>query len=254
VSADLARGVPEDLPPVDLVIHTAWVTTDPQTLGISVADYLDLNLRPLLTVLAYAARARPSSFVFLSSSGVFESGDGTDGLTDEHRATGVSPYAVAKRAAELLVPSAVEPATAAHVVRLGYLFGPGETARPSRTALSPIGGWLAAASAGRPLEVRSDDPVRDWTFTPDLAAALVRVAGGTPAGHPIHVGSGQTWRDRAVAGEIAAAVGGVALVSVPAGPAVKPPMVPSDVPALRGFPWTDTAAGLRVLIAGERAA
>lgn len=254
IEADLVEPPPSDLPPVDLVVHAAWVTTDPRTLGISVADYLASNLRPLLTVLAYVARARPSAFVFLSSSGVFSSADATDGLTDDLRPTGASPYAVAKRAAELLVPSAVEPPTAAHVVRLGYLFGPGETARPSRTAVSPIGGWLAAASAGRPLEVRSDDPARDWSFAPDLAAALVRVAEGAAAGHPIHVGSGRVWRDRALAEEIAAAVGGVSLVSVAAGPPMKPPMVPSDVPALRGFRWTDPSAGLRALVASEWAA
>ena len=81
-----------------------------------------------------------------------------------------------------------------------------------------------------------------------------RPRNAAPAGHPIHLGSGLVWHDRALADEIAAAVGGASLVSVPAGPAVKPPMVPSDVPALRGFPWTDAAAGLRVLIAAERAA
>jgi UDP-glucose 4-epimerase len=254
IEADLVEPPLSDVPPVDLVVHAAWVTTDPRTLGISVADYIALNLRPVLTVLAYVARVRPRAFVFLSSSGVFASADATDGLTDEHLPTGRSPYAVAKRAAELMVPSAVEPPTAAHVVRLGYLFGPGETARPSRTNLSPIGGWLAAASAGRPLEVRSDDPLRDWTFTPDLAAALARVAGSAPTGGPIHLGSGQARRDRAVAGEIATAVGGVELVSVPAGHPMKPPMIPSDVPALRGFRWTDPLAGLRALVASERAA
>ena len=254
VHADLEEAVPGGLPPVDLVIHAAWVTTDPGTLGITAADHVALNLRPLLNVLVHVSRTRPPAFVFLSSSGVFASDDATDGLTDEHRPTGCSPYAAAKRAGEILVAGSVAAPTAAHVVRLGYLFGPGETARPTRDRLSPIGGWIAAALEGRPLEVRADDPLRDWTFTPDLAAALARIVAVPPAGRPIHLGSGQAWRDRAVAREIASAVGGVEVASVPAGPPMKPPMIPSDVPAVRDFGWTDPRAWLRVLIASERAA
>ena len=248
VAADLADAMPDEIQEVDLVVHAAWVTTDPATLGVSPAEYLGLNLRPLLTVLAYAARTRPAAFVFLSSSGVFGPDDATEGLTDAHRPTGASPYAVAKRAGELLVPSALEPSTAAHVVRLGYLYGPGETARPSRARLSLIGGWLSAALDGRTLEVRADDPARDWTFTPDLPRALERLAGTAPAGRPVHLGSTHVWRDRALAEHIASALAGVELAFVPADGDVKPPMVPSELPVLDGFRWTDPPSGLRALI------
>ena len=248
VAADLADAMPDEIQEVDLVVHAAWMTTDPETLGVSPAEYLGLNLRPLLTVLAYAARTRPAAFVFLSSSGVFGPDDATEGLTDAHRPTGASPYAVAKRAGELLVPSALEPSTAAHVVRLGYLYGPGETARPSRARLSLIGGWLSAALDGRTLEVRADDPARDWTFTPDLPRALERLAGTAPAGRPVHLGSSHVWRDRALAEHIASALAGVELAFVPADGDVKPPMVPSELPVLDGFRWTDPPSGLRALI------
>ncbi len=254
VSADLAEGVPEEVPEVDLVVHAAWVTTDPETLGISTAEYLGINLRPLLAVLTYAARTRPAAFVFLSSSGVFAAGDATGGLTDEDEPTGTSPYAVAKRAGELLVRPALEPHTAAHVVRLGYLFGPGEAARPSRTRISLIGAWLAAARDGGPLAVRADNPSRDWTFAPDLAAALERIASADSAGHPIHLGSEHVWTDRAVAEHIGAAFGGSELVARPPEGELKPPMISSDVAALSGFRWTDPPSGLRAVIDSEVAA
>lgn len=249
--ADLAGGVPAHVPAVDLVIHAAWVTTDPETLGITPADHVALNLRPLLAVLDYACRTRPAAFVFLSSSGVFAPEDATEGLTDAHEPSGASPYAAAKRAGELLVPAALGQGTAVHVVRLGYLFGPGEVARATRARLSLVARWLAAARAGEALDVRSDDPARDWTFTPDLAAALARVVDAPPAGHAIHLGSSHVYRDSELAKLIAAQVPGTRVVRVSAGGRVKPPMVASSIPALRGFTWTDPHAGVRSLLAHE---
>ena len=38
VAADLADAMPDEVPEVDLVVHAAWVTTDPETLGVSAAD------------------------------------------------------------------------------------------------------------------------------------------------------------------------------------------------------------------------
>ena len=268
IAAELAEGVPQEVPEVDLVVHAAWVTTDAETLGITPAASVTLNLRPLLAVLEYAARTRPAAFVFLSSSGVFAPGDGTEGLTDADDPTGTSPYAAAKRAGELLVPAALGMDTAAlgqgtaelpqgtavHVVRLGYLFGPDELARPSRLGVSLVARWLAAARDGQPLEVRSDDPRRDWTFAPDLASALEGVVAGPSAGHPVHLGSPHVCTDSAFANLITSQVPGAEPVTVPATRPVKPPMIPSDMPALRGFGWTDPAAGLRVLLSGEVAA
>ena len=254
VTADLAEAVPAELDEVDVVMHAAWVTTDPAELAITRAEYLALNLRPLLSVLEYASRTRPSAFVFLSSSGVFAAGDAADGLTDADRPTAASPYAVAKRASELLVPVALEPETAAHVVRLGYLYGPDEVARPSRRGVSLVAELLAVARAGEALSVRSDDPARDWTCTSDLARALERVVGAPAAGHPVHLGSPHVYTDQDLAGLIASHFPGVETVTLPSKGRVKPPMVPSDVAGLRGFEWTDLAKGLDALVAGEVAA
>lgn len=264
VTAELDQGVPADVPAVDLVLHAAWVTTAPGTLGITAAEYVTLNLRPLHAVLEYTDRTLPAAFVFLSSSGVFAPGDAVEGLTDADHPTGASSYAAAKREGELRVAAALRSterdsresdsgdlATAVHVVRLGYLFGPGETARPSREGVSLVADWLDAARGGRPLAVRSDDPARDWTFTPDLAAALERVVDGPSASRPVHLGSPHVWRDGALADLIVSHFPDAKRVTETAAGRVKPPMVPSDIPALRDFSWTDPPAGLQAILAPE---
>lgn len=250
VQAELLEGVPPVVSRVDLVVHAAWTTTDPAVLGVSPAEHMAANLKPLLGVLEFVGRVQPGAFVFLSSSGVFRPEDTSLALTDADLPGGTSPYAAAKRAAELLVPAALEGSTSGHVVRLGYLFGPGEETRLSRVGVSLVAGWMAAAREGRPLRVRADNPLRDWSFTPDLAPALERLAAGAPAGHPVHLGSPHVLADRAMATLVAEAFPGAGVETVPAGSPVKPPMSPSRIPALDDFHWTDPATGVGLLMSG----
>lgn len=250
VVADLQRGVPDSVTGPDLVIHAAWVTTDPKTLGITEREYHDRNLLPLEALLRYSLRVEPDAFVFISSSGVFTPGDALGGLTDTDQPTGDSPYAETKLLGEVMTADQLaEGATVAHVVRLGYLFGPHEVERDTRQGVSLVARWVAAARAGDPLEVRSDDPEREWTFAPDLAKALECIALGPTAGRPVHLGSPHVYRDSEVAAWIAADVPGATIVTVPSSGRVKAPMIPSDVPALRDFAWTDVPTGLRSLAA-----
>lgn len=254
VYADLSRGVPDEVPSVDLVVHGAWITTDPDRLGVTGSEYVRMNLDPLDAVLRYVAERGPEAFVFLSSSGVFSRADATRQLTDAHIPSAKGPYATSKRAAELLVSESVGGVTRAYVTRLGYLFGPGEYLRPSRDALSLIARWIEAARAGRPLEVRADNPERDWTSTLDLAPALERLIRDPAPGRPLHLTSGQVWRDHALAEEIARGVGGARIVTTSGGAPLKAPMAPSRIEALAGFAWTDPRRALRELLAHEGAA
>jgi len=250
VVTDLQAGVPDSVTDPDLVIHAAWVTTDPKTLGITEREYHDRNLVPLAALLRYSRRVEPDAFVFISSSGVFTPDDAPGGLTDADQPTGDAPYAETKLLGEAMTADTLaEGATAAHVVRLGYLFGRHEVERDTRQGVSLIARWVAAARAGDPLEVRPDDPEREWTFAPDLAKALERVALGPAVGRPVHLGSPHVYRDSEVAACIAADVPGATIVTVPLGGRVKAPMIPSNVPALRDFAWTDVPTGLRVLAA-----
>lgn len=253
VTVALGDTAPGELPPVTLVIHAAAVTTAAADLGWTPAAHVAANMRPLIGMLEYAARTRPAAFVFLSSSGVFAAGDGGAVLTDADVPSGTSPYAAAKRTGELLTVAALEGLSAAHVVRLGYLYGPHETARPTRARPSIVARWLAAARDGQPLLVPADDPTRDWTFTPDLAPALARLIARPPTGRVVHLCSPFTSPDSAMAAIIAAHVPGAVCATGPAIGAAKPPMHASDLSHL-GLRWTAPDAALAQLVAGEVAA
>lgn len=253
-SADLAAGAPADLPEARVVIHAAAMTTDPTALGWTPAEHVAANIRPLLAMLEYAARARPEAFVFLSSSGVFAPGDGEDGLRDTDTPTARSPYAAAKRAGELLVHAALEGLAATHVVRLGYLYGPHEAARPTRARVSLVARWMSDAREGRPLPVSADDPLRDWTFSEDLAPALARLVEEPGRGRPVHLCSPHVMRDSAMAALVAGHVTGATIRTVPAPAATKAPMRASRIAALDSFAWTTPEAGIARLAATQVAA
>lgn len=252
VEADLSAGFP-DLPGADLLIHAAALTTDAAALGITPAAHVRANIAPLLAALDHAAATRPVAFVFLSSTGVFAATDGTPDLSDTCAPTANHPYAVAKRAGELLAPAALAGVCPVHVVRLGYLYGPGEVARPTRTGVSLVRRWIDDAERGEALVVPGDDPRRDWTYAPDLAPALVRLTDAAPAGRPVHLNSGHVLSDAQLARLIARAHPRAVVRTGPASGA-KPPAIPSLLPALSGFRWTAPEDGLASLMAERTAA
>ncbi len=249
VEADLAAGMPGGLPPPHLVVHGAAITADPSTLGWTRAAHLAANTRPLLAALEYAAATRPAAFVYLSSSGVFAPEDGRGALAVTDVPTGQSAYAVAKRLGERATLEGLDGLVPAHVVRLGYLYGPDEWARPTRPHVSPVARWLATARAGRALEVRDDDPARDWTWTLDLAPALARLVFDGAASRVVHLASPAVVRDSAMAARIARHFPGVTCVLTPAPAPAKPPMRACDPECLRGFAWTDADTGVAALAA-----
>ena len=103
IVVDLDGDMPADTPDVDVIVHAAWLTTGPDDLGMTQADYALANVGPTLAVLRWALEIDPRAVIFLSSSGVFAPGDAITGLTDEHEPTGTSSYARAKRACEEMV-------------------------------------------------------------------------------------------------------------------------------------------------------
>ena len=256
ITVDLSHGDSSDLPAAAVVVHAAAVTTGAATLGWTPAAHIAANTRPLLAMLEHAGRTGPDAFVFVSSSGVFAAGDGADGadggdgLRDTDVPTGRSPYAVAKRAGELLTGTALD-GVAAHVVRLGYLYGPHEAARPSRLRTSAVATWFAAARRGEPLVVAADDPARDWTFTPDLAPVVARLVAGRPASGPVHLCSPSVATDSVMAAHIAALMPGSVCTPGPRLAAVKLPMRPSDLSHLGPLSWTDPTTALAQLAAAE---
>ena len=238
----------------ELVVHAAAVTTDPAAGGVTGADHVRTNLDPLLALLATTSGWRPKDFVFLSSSGVFAPGDAQTMLTDRTQPSGTGTYAAAKRAGESLVPAVLADGIRAWVLRLGYLYGPCEAPRATRTRVSPVQRWWEAARAGDPLLVPADDPARDWTLVSDLAPALIRMLEDPPPAGPVHLVGPHVLQDSALAAIIASRFPGAQLVKGPPVGPLKPPMAASRLPALVGFAWTSPEQGIDTLRACEAAA
>ena len=245
VEADLAAPdarVP-DLGDGCIIIHAAALTTSPAAMGMTEAEHVSANMAPLLAMLRHASRVRAESFVFLSSSGVFAAGDGSPDLADTDLPTAVGPYSAAKRAGEILMPSALSGGTRPFCLRLGYLYGPHEAARPTRQRVSLMQDWTRRAEQGEVIEVASPAPRRDWTFVPDLAPAIARLVQGPGDPSPRHLCAPDPVSDGDVIALLRSHYPKLAVRQVPASP-IKPPMRPSHLAALDGFRWTDIAGGL----------
>jgi UDP-glucose 4-epimerase len=245
IKADLAR---QDLAVTDedrgcVIIHAAALTTNPQAMGLTEAEHVTANMAPLLAMLRHAARVQARAFVFLSSSGVFATDDGSPDLADTDPARALGPYSAAKRAGEAIVPSAMSGATQPFCLRLGYLYGPNEVPRPTRLRVSLLQDWIERAQQAEVIELSDPAPRRDWTFVPDLAPAIARLIEGPGDPAPRHLCAPHALSDTDVVALLRRHFPALAVRSVPAAP-IKAPMVPSHIPALAGFGWTDVATGL----------
>ena len=225
------------------ILHAAALTTGPAALGMSEAEHITANMVPLLAMLRHAGRVRAGSFVFLSSSGVFSAADGSPDLCDTDTPTALGPYSAAKRAGEVLVPSALAEGIRPYCLRLGYLYGPHEVSRPTRQRVSLMQDWAGRAERGEVIEIAHPAPRRDWTFVPDLAPAIARLLQGPGEPTPRHLCAPGPASDAEVLTLLRGHYPRLAVRQVPAAP-IKPPMRPSALSALDGFGWTDLASGL----------
>jgi len=241
IEADLTKDT--ELPAAEVMIHAAALTTNPAAMGLTEAEHVTANMLPLLAMLRHAGRTGPQAFVFLSSSGVFSPGDGSPYLTDADPPTALGPYSAAKRAGECLVPSALPQGTKPFCLRLGYLYGPAEVARPTRARVSLIADWIAQARRGEVIALATPAPRRDWTFVPDLAPAIARLIAGPGDVMPRHLCAPDAPSDAEAVAALRRIFPRLAVQDVPA-PASKAPMRPSRFAALDGFRWTDLATGL----------
>lgn len=227
----------------DLVIHAAAVTTSPEELGQTDAEHIKRNLDLLLDTLHFAQRKGVAELVFVSSSGVFSPDDASECLLETTVPTATSAYALAKRGSELIVRGAASTALATVTIRLGYVYGPYERPRATRTGVSLVRLWLDRAERGDPIIVRTPEARRDWTYAGDLAQALVSALSLIPRRPLIHLGSGVAVSDLELAQAIAANLPTARIEVEPRQetPALKPPMASTHpLPMI----WTSLADGI----------
>ncbi len=247
VEADLAREAVPPLGSFDLVIHGAAITTPDPALGLGDMATIRANCDMVLAALEFALGCGAKDFVLLSSSGVFRAEDAEDVLLESTPAQATLPYAIAKRAGELFVEAANSPTLRALAVRLGPIYGPVERASATRRFVSPIRRWIDAALGGDAVVVDMPHARRDWTFAPDLPAAIVNLLARAPQLRGVvHLTSGEAVDDLELAARIAATFG------VPLrreeNAARRLPMASERIDLATLVPWTPLERGLAQLM------
>lgn len=254
--ADVLRGWTGAAP--GAVIHGAAITASPAQLGMSNAAHVALNVGMVTDALAFARDRGARRFLFLSSMGVFEPGDGPAPggcFTEATRATATCPYCAAKSAGELLSRAAREDGFATLSLRLGNIFGPHEALRDSRQHLCLVARMIAEARATGVITLDTPDATREWAWLPDLARGIAGLmAADFPPDGPgvLHAGAPPRMTDLEIARAVAARLKGtlIRLAPLPHAP-VRPPMASDHASALQGVDWTPMAEALDRLIPTE---
>jgi UDP-glucose 4-epimerase len=181
-----------DLPPqeVDAIVHAAAITAGPEESGLTPEGHFRANVEPALRLLEWAGGRR---VIFLSSSAVFRA-TAPGPVTETMTPAPLGLYAVSKLAVEYLLETLREQYGRDVVTaRLSNIYGPGETARPTRPRLSLVTRLVMEALREGRLTVWRDDPPRDWTYAPDVGRALVRLLDAPALRHSLyHVAAEQT--------------------------------------------------------------
>jgi nucleoside-diphosphate-sugar epimerase len=157
---------------VDSLVHGAAITASPEELGQSAEDNFRSNIEPMLAVSEWANEHKVKRTLLISSSAVYAATD--PGAVSETQPTSPSGlYAVAKQTTESLVNTLHDVyGRDVATIRLSNIYGPDEQARPTRPRISLVGQMVQQALQTGKITVYQNDPTRDWTFAPDIGAAV----------------------------------------------------------------------------------
>ena len=220
---------------VELVFHQGALPSVPR----SVQDPLTtsaVTIEGTLNVLLAARDEGVRRVVFASSSSVYGNG-GTLPRTEEQQPDPISPYAVAKLAAERYCVS-FNRVYGLETVALRYfnVFGPRQDPASQYAAVVPR--FIAAVNDGRPVTIHGDgSQSRDFTYVANVVEANVLAADAERAGgHVLNVAMGR----QATVNELADAIGEAL------GRPVEKEYVPSRTGDVRDS-WADVSAAAAVL-------
>lgn len=181
----------------DVFVHGAALTASPKESGMSAIANLRANLDPAFTLIERAGRARRG--ILISSSAVYRQTRGA--VAEDISPAPMGMYAIAKHTIETLTESL----RTLHgydltVIRLSSIYGPGERARATRPRLSTVGQMLDEALSTGVITVRNPDEKHDWTFAPDIGAAVDALLSAPQWSYPLyHAASEQTLTNMEVA-------------------------------------------------------
>jgi UDP-glucose 4-epimerase len=173
---------------IGLLICGSAITSGPARDAAEPGRVLAVNLLGLVNLLEAARAAGISRVVNLSSVAAYgAAGARHDPLTEERTPSEPKTlYALSKFASEVAAARlAALWEMDIRSVRLSSLFGPWERATGVRDTLSPHLQLLAAAEEGR-AALLPHAGIRDWTYAPDVAAAVLLLAGVERPRHGLH--------------------------------------------------------------------
>ncbi len=211
IHAPVEHALANDLlPECDLLIHGAAITADPDSAGLTPAAHLQANLNPALMLLDWAADHNVSRTIIISSSAVYAKTSGI--VSEDLPTTPQGTYAIAKAALEALTGTLKQGYQRDVLsIRLGNIYGIGETPSVTRPRISLIGRMLhEALSEGKvtvPPADQADGQAREWTFAPDIAYAIHALAQTPTLAHALYqVAAGECADRRTIAQAIQAAL------------------------------------------------
>jgi UDP-glucose 4-epimerase len=171
---------------VDALLHGAAITASPEDLGQTPEANFRANIEPLLAVSEWAVRQSVKRTLFISSSAVYNATD--PGAVSETFPT--SPgglYAVAKQTMESFVATLRDVyGRDVATIRLSNIYGPDEQPRPTRPRASLVAQMVQQALQNEVLTVYQDDPVRDWTYSPDIGVAVASLLEQPSLNHALY--------------------------------------------------------------------
>jgi nucleoside-diphosphate-sugar epimerase len=186
-----------------VVIHLAAVTAGPDRERSDAAGIVAVNVAGTQAVLDASRRLGANRIVYVSSGAVYgPRAFGPDPIDEDTPPEPTTLYGATKLAGEHLAHRHGELWDATVVVaRLGAVFGPWERATGVRDTLSPFLALADRALGGGHARVPRTAP-RSWTYAPDIATAVTRLAVGIRPRHDRYlVATPQTttlerWADR----------------------------------------------------------
>ena len=192
---------------VEVVFHLGALGSVPR----SVQDPLTsnaVNVDGTLNILLAARDEGIRRVVYSSSSSIYGSRDDLP-LTEEMAADPISPYGVAKLAAErhCVSFSRVYHRFESVVLRYFNVFGPRQSPHSQYAAVIPL--FITAIAAGRPITVFGDgEQSRDFTYVDNVVDATMRAADAPDAnGRILNVAAGSPATVNAVAHSIGEILG-----------------------------------------------
>ena len=197
IQAPVEHALANDLlPECDALIHAAAITADPESAGLTPVAHLNANLTPALMLLDWAETRRVTRTILVSSSAVYAATEGT--VTEAIAPQPVGTYAIAKATLEALATTLKnEYQRDVLSIRLGNIYGIGESPSASRPRISLIGRMIDQALTQGKVTVspadQADGQTREWTYAPDIAYAIHALLQTPTLAHSLYqVAAGET--------------------------------------------------------------